>query len=229
MPSRGRFRELGTPTSSSNSKPMNMALEAKLYTADGKESGTVKLDEAFFGREVKLGLIHRLLLLQQANARVNVAHTLTRGERRGSTRKLYKQKGTGHARAGASRSPVRKKGGVAFGPRNDRNFSLMMNKKERRLALCMLLSQKASEMQVKIIESFSAEKTKDVKSVFANMEVVKGVVALMPENQAAFRAIRNLPTVKAIGVNYLNPHDLLKYDALVFTKESLAGLSEIYC
>jgi large subunit ribosomal protein L4 len=205
-----------------------MALEAKLYTAEGTESGSVKLDEAFFGREVKMGLIHRLLMLQQANARIAVAHTLTRGERRGSTRKLYKQKGTGHARAGASRSPVRKKGGVAFGPRNDRNFTLMMNKKERRLALKMLLSMKAQNLQVKIIESFSAEKTKDVKAVFANMEVTKGIVALRPIDQGAFRAIRNLPTVKAIGVNYLNPHDLLKFDSLVFTKESLAELAEIY-
>ena len=87
-----------------------MALSAPLYDSHGTEIGTIDLVETFFGRAVNTGLIHRLLILQHANARLALAHTKTRGERRGSTRKLYRQKGTGNARSGASRSPVRKKG-----------------------------------------------------------------------------------------------------------------------
>ncbi len=130
-----------------------MSIEAKLYTADGKQSGTIALDSRFFERAVDMGLVHRLLLLQRANARIPLAHTKTRGERRGSTRKLYRQKGTGNARAGALRSPVRKGGGIVFGPRSNRNFTIRMNKKERRLALAMLLSDKASNAQIKVLES----------------------------------------------------------------------------
>jgi len=92
-------------------------MEAPLYNAQGTLVGKVELSDSIFGVEVKLGLIHRLLRYQLSNARIAIAHTRTRGERAGSTRKLYKQKGTGRARAGAAGSPTRKKGGVAFGPR----------------------------------------------------------------------------------------------------------------
>ncbi len=205
-----------------------MTLSAPLYDSHGKESGTIALSDVFFGREVNTGIIHRLLLLQHANARLALAHTKTRGERRGSTRKLYRQKGTGNARSGASRSPVRKKGGVVFGPRNDRNYSLGMNKKERRVALFSLLSSKAKDTSVKVIEAVDANKAKDFVQIFSNMNVKTGVFALTPADLTLFRAVRNLPHVKAIGINYLNPHDLLKYSDLIFTKESLEALAAHY-
>ncbi|MDD2745213.1 MAG: 50S ribosomal protein L4 [Candidatus Gracilibacteria bacterium] len=198
-------------------------MQAVLYTHAGIESGKIELDSAFFGREVNTGLIHRLLVLQNANARNPIAHTKTRSERNGSTRKLYKQKGTGQARVGDSRSPTRRGGGIAFGPLSNRNFELRMNKKERRCALLSILSSKAAGMQVKVIESFStdATKTKDMLKVFANMNLSSAVLAVLPTDTAVFQAGRNVPTVKVIGANYLNPHDLLKFKELVFTKESL--------
>ena len=204
-------------------------MEAVLYTREGIEKGKISLDDRFFGQTVHTGLIHRLLVLQQSNVRQAIAHTLTRGERRGSTRKLYRQKGTGNARAGASRSPVRKKGGVAFGPRNDRNFVLMMNKKERRLALLSLLSSKAQDARVRIIESLGeVSKTKEMVGLFQKMGVESAVFALNPTDAHLFQTVRNVPTVKAIGINYLNPKDLLKYRDLVFTQESLQSLGDIY-
>lgn len=198
-------------------------MQAVLYTNAGAESGKIELDSALFGREVNTGLIHRLLVLQQANARNPIAHTKTRSERNGSTRKLYKQKGTGQARVGDSRSPTRRGGGIAFGPLSNRNFELRMNKKERRVALVSLLSSKANENQVKVIESLSTgvSKTKDMLSIFANMNLKSAVLAVLPTDTAIFQAGRNVPTVKVIGANYLNPHDLLKFKDLVFTKESL--------
>jgi large subunit ribosomal protein L4 len=199
-------------------------MKAVVYTNTGEASGKeVELDSAFFGREVNTGLIHRLLILQNANARNPIAHTKTRSERNGSTRKLYKQKGTGQARVGDSRSPTRRGGGVAFGPLNNRNFELRMNKKERRCALLSILSSKAADNKVKIIEKFSVEttKTKDMIQIFANMNLSTAVLAVLPTDIAVFQAGRNVPTVKVIGANYLNPHDLLKFKDLVFTTESL--------
>ena len=205
-------------------------MQALLYNSQGIESGSIELQDTIFGREVKPALIHRLLLLQLAGLRNPIAHTKTRGERNGSTRKLYKQKGTGNARAGSARAPNRKGGGVAFGPRNNANFTMNMNKKERRSALLSLLSSKAVSTQIKVIEKFDAtvEKTKNMAGVVKNMNISTGVIAILPEDAHAFRGARNLPNVRAIGINYLNPRDLLKYNELVFTKDSLAKLTSLH-
>lgn len=202
-------------------------MQAVLYSNIGAESGKIDLDATIFGREINSGLIHRLLLLQHANARNAIAHTLTRSARNGSTRKLYKQKGTGQARAGDSRSPTRRGGGVAFGPLNNRNFELRMNKKERRVALFSILSSKATDSQVKVLESFSDKtmKTKDMLALTTKMGLTSAVLAVLPTDIAAFQAGRNIPHVKVIGANYLNPHDLLKFKDLVFTKDSLEFVS----
>jgi large subunit ribosomal protein L4 len=205
-------------------------MEAVLYTKEGKENGTISLKDELFGREVQMGLIHRLLRLQRSNARIAIAHTKSRADVIGSTRKLYKQKGTGSARVGDARSPVRRGGGVAFGPQNDRNFTIRMNKKERRAALFSLLSAKAGENGIKIVESFGedAMKTKKMIDLVTKMDVTSGVFAICPEDTAAFVGGRNIPTVKFIGVNYLNPMDLLKYNNLVFTKASIEKLYSLY-
>jgi large subunit ribosomal protein L4 len=205
-------------------------MEAILYNEQGIESGKVKLAKEIFGKEVSMGLIHRLLVLQQANARVSSAHTKNRGERNGSTRKLYKQKGTGQARVGDARSPTRIGGGVAFGPRNVRNYTLAMNKKERRLALLSLLSSKAGSKKIVVIEGFNAEaaKTKSMKGIVTSMGVKSAVFAVLPEDRNAFQGGRNIPNAKFIGASYLNPKDLLKYDTLVFTKASLEKVTAFY-
>ncbi len=205
-------------------------MEAVLYTQEGKENGTITLKDELFGREVQMGLIHRLLRLQRSNARIAIAHAKTRAEVIGSTRKLYKQKGTGSARVGDARSPVRRGGGAAFGPTKDRNFTIRMNKKERRAALFSLLSAKAVENGIKVVESFSADtsKTKQMIDLVTKMNVTSGVFAICPEDTGAFIAGRNIPTVKFIGINYLNPMDLLKYNNLVFTKASIEKLYSLY-
>ncbi len=198
-------------------------MQAALYSNTGAESGKIELDQEIFGREVNTGLIHRLLVLQHANARNAIAHTKTRSERNGSTRKLYAQKSTGQARAGDARSPTRRGGGIAFGPLKNRNFTLGMNKKERRVALFSILSAKAAESKVKVIESLPTTviKTKDMITLVGAMDLKSAVLAVMPTDTAIFQAGRNIASVKVIGANYLNPHDLLKYKELVFTKASL--------
>lgn len=205
-------------------------MQAVLFTDKGVESGKIKLDDRVFGKTVHMGLIHQLLKVQHANARTPIAHTKTRSERNGSTRKLYKQKGTGQARAGDSRSPTRRGGGVAFGPLNVRDYSIRMNKKERRLALFGLLSNKAKDSQVKVLESLSAKmiKTKDMLELAQTMNLKSAVLAVRPEDKAAFQAGRNIPNIKVIGANYLNPHDLLKYQDLILTKDSLEFILSHY-
>lgn len=205
-------------------------MEAILFNQTGVESGKIKLNEVIFGKEANDGLVHRLLMLQRSNARNPIAHTKTRWERRWSTRKIYKQKWTWHARAWGARSPLRKKGWVAFGPRSNRNFTIMMNKKERRLALLTLLSNKARNNQVKVVESIVIDdsKTKDMEKIVANMQIITALFAMLPNDRNLFLATRNLKNVKPIGVNYLNPADLLKFKDLVFTKESLEFLVQFY-
>jgi len=205
-------------------------MEAILYNKDGIEAGQIELSPVVFAHEVNVGLIHKLFLLQRANARIAIAHTKNRGEVRGSTKKLYRQKGTGSARVGDARSPIRMGGGVAFGPRNNRNFTIAMNKKERRLALLSLLSSKAADKKIKVLEALPTEagKTKTMISLAKNMNIKTGVLAILPEDTAGFQGGRNVPNLKVIGSNYLNPRDLLKYEDLVFTKASLEKAIALY-
>ena len=135
-------------------------MKAPLFDITGKNTGTVDLQASHFGVTPNMSLIHRLLVLQQANARISIAHAKHRGEVAGSTKKMFKQKGTGNARMGDRRSPMRRGGGAVFGPRSERNFSLDMNRQERRLALTSLLSTKANENNVKVIAGFTTETAK---------------------------------------------------------------------
>lgn len=201
-------------------------MKAPLYDTSGQKKGTVDLKATHFGVTPNMGLIHRLLVLQQANARVAIAHTKHRGEIAGSTKKLFKQKGTGNARMGDRRSPMRRGGGVVFGPRNDRNFTLTLGKQERRLALLSLLSTKASANSVKVLEELSLDhaKTKAMKSLFTAIESPKAVLAVTREETARVQGAYNIHTIKVVNVEYLNPHSLLKYTDLVFTKASLEHL-----
>ncbi len=199
-------------------------MQTKLLSQEWKEIGTVELNDSVFGVDVNKGLIHRALVYQLANARQNVAHTKTRGDRQGSTRKLYKQKGTGRARAGSSRSPIRRKGWVAFGPRNTVNFSLSMNKKERRLALFSVLTTKLRDNKLLVLDSvqFSEIKTKNMVQVLNNLPYEKSVLlALSDKNEMIEKSSANIPNMKTLLVDYLNIADLLKYNTLVLLKDSL--------
>lgn len=203
-------------------------MEIKMYTQNGKENGTIELNESVFGLESNEGIVHRALVYQLANARLNVAHTKTRGERRGSTRKIYKQKGTGRARMGSARSPIRKKGWVAFGPRNNRNFTLSMNKKERRLAINILLSDKVRNEKLIVLDKLSLKeiKTSEMVKVFKSLpEHNKILLALKEKDEVIMKSANNLPNVKNLLLSYLNVKDLLKYDTLVLLKDSIEELN----
>lgn len=203
-------------------------MKAPLFDKTGKSKGTVDLQASHFGVAPNLGLIHRLLILQQANGRIAIAHTKHRGEVAGSTKKMFKQKGTGNARMGDRRSPMRRGGGVVFGPRNTQNWEVAMNKQERRLALLSLLSTKATKESVKVINTFDkvGAKTKDMVTFLAAITAKKPLIAVTREERAALLGANNLPNTRVVNVEYLNPHDLMKFDDLIFTEASLAHLYE---
>jgi large subunit ribosomal protein L4 len=201
-------------------------MKAPLYDITGKQKGSVDLEASHFGVTPNTSLIHRLLVMQQANGRIAIAHTKHRGEVAGSTRKLFKQKGTGNARMGDRRSPMRRGGGVVFGPRSDRNFSFCMNAQERRLALLSLLSTKASEDAIKVVESFkeSGSKTKTMSAFIKSIEANRPLLAITREERDEVMGAENIVGVRVVNVEYLNPHDLLKFKYLVFSEASLKHL-----
>ncbi len=205
-------------------------METKLLNQEGKEIGTVELNEWVFGVDINEGLIHRALVYQLSNARQVVAHTKTRADVRWSTRKIFKQKWTWQARAWGNRSPIRIWGWVAFGPRNTVNFTKAMNKKERRLALCSVLSSKVKSNNVLVLDTikFKEIKTKNMEAVLNAIPYTKNVLlALAWRNEVVEKSARNIPQVKALTVDYLNIKDLLKYTTLVLLKDSVEKLNNL--
>lgn len=205
-------------------------MKTNLFDQNGSVISEIELNEAVFWLELNEGLIHRALVYQLANNRMVVAHTKTRGERKGSTRKLYKQKGTGRARAGSANSPIRKKGWVAFGPRNTVNFTLSMNKKERRKALFSVLSSKLANNNLIVVDKIdlAEAKTKNMIEVVNKLAISKNaLLAISSKNEVIERTSANLPNVKTILADYLNMKDLLKYDTLVLMKDSLSTLDRL--
>lgn len=190
----------------------------------------MKLNDKVFGIEVNEGLVHRALMLQLANGRLALSHTKTRGEVRGSTRKLFRQKGTGRARAGSNRSPIRIGGGVAMGPRNNRNYTLQMNKKERQRALFSVLSAKAKDKQLLVVKNLDVKeaKTKMMSAIFAALPTGKtSLVAIAEKNESTQRSAENLKNVKMIQASYLNIADLLKYETLVLPEDTVKHLNSL--
>lgn len=205
-------------------------METKLLNQEGKEIWSIELNDTVFNVEVNAWLIHRALIYQLANDRVNVAHTKTRWDRNWSTRKLYKQKWTGRARAWSSRSPIRRKWWVAFWPRNNANFSLSMNKKERKIALFSILTTKVRENKLLVIDAinFPEIKTKNMVNFMTKIPYEKNILlAIWDNNEVVVKSSSNLPNVKTVWVEYLNIHDLLKYNTLVLLKDSVNKLNSL--
>ena len=205
-------------------------METKIYNQEGKASGSVELNESIFAVVVNENLVHRALVYQLANARIAVAHTKTRWERRGSTRKIYRQKWTGRARMGSNRSPIRKKGWVAFGPRNNRNFTISMNRKERRAALFSVLTSKFQDNNLIVVDgiSFDVPSTKKADAFYKALPYEKNILFwLVDSNSMIEKSSANLPYVKTILSSYLNIKDLLKYNTLVLEKDSLEKLNAL--
>jgi large subunit ribosomal protein L4 len=201
----------------------------KVYNIEGKEVGSLELNDAVFGVEVNNHLMHMATVLQLANKRQGTQSALTRAEVSGGGRKPWKQKGTGHARQGSTRSPQWTGGGVVFAPK-PREYSFKMNKKEKSLAVKSALTTKVQNDKLIVLDgiSFDEIKTKKMKAVLDSLKLDKALVVLDKKDENVILSARNLPTVKTALSNAINVYDILKYDALVITKDAVAQIEEVY-
>jgi len=202
-----------------------------LYTQTGEKKGQIEGSKKFFEAKINRDLMHQALVMQLANYRNPYAHTLTKSEIRGGGKKPYAQKGTGNARQGSSRNPQFRGGGVTFGPRNNRNYTVAMPKKQRRAALFSALTLKAQGNQIFALESYDAKavKTKPFSQMIEKLPVEKDLLVVIPaKNDIIQRSSKNIPYIKTILVNYLNIADLQKYDKVMFLKDALSKMEEVF-
>lgn len=205
--------------------------KVKVYNMKGEVTGEENLDPDIFGVETKVGLIHQAVLAQMANRRQILAHTKNRGEVRGGGIKPWRQKGTGRARQGSIRSPLWVGGGVVFGPTKNRNFKQKINKKMRRKALLMCLSDRARDEKIVIIDklemdSFKTKKFLEVLNTLPNKEK-KTLLVLVGNDKKIVKSAANLPYVKTIEARGLNTADVLNYDYLMIPVESLRAMEKV--
>lgn len=206
-------------------------MKIDLYLQSGEKKGAVEVSDDIFMAPVNDELIRLSVIRQLANARQASAHVKHRGEVRGGGKKPWRQKGTGRARFGSTRNPIWRGGGVAFGPRNTRNYTLNMPKKARRAALFSCLSQKAAENQVFALEAYMAQapKTKDFNMLVNKLPVGRSLLLVLDKKDEVIeKSARNLPHVKTILVDYLNPHDLLRFENIMFMEASLKRAEELF-
>ncbi|MBU1034492.1 50S ribosomal protein L4, partial [Patescibacteria group bacterium] len=189
------------------------------------------LNPVIFGVKVKPALVHEAMVAQQANARKNVGHTKTRGEVRGGGKKPWKQKGTGRARQGSIRSPQWVGGGIAHGPRKERNFSLKINAKVKRQAFLMALSDKVAHEKLVLLEKpvFTEEKTKQAALMFKKLPLGRRTLFVIPSsNPGLLRMVRNIPNVHLVTANTLNLVDVLTAPSVLMQQEVLPVLEKTY-
>ncbi len=201
----------------------------KVYNIEGKEVGTMELNDAVFGVEVNEHLMHMAVVSQLANKRQGTQSAKTRAEVSGGGRKPWKQKGTGHARQGSTRSPQWTGGGVVFAPK-PRDYSIKMNKKEKAAAIKSVLTSKVAEEKFIVVEglTFDEIKTKKMAAVLENLKVNKALVVLDKKDENVILSARNLPAVRTTMSGSVNVYDVLKYDNVVITKEAVAQIEEVY-
>lgn len=203
-----------------------------LYNFEGKAVGEISLDASIFEVAADMAVVHEAVIAQQANSREVIAHTKGRGEVAGSGKKPWKQKGTGRARHGSRRSPIWVGGGITFGPTNQRNFTVKMNKKARRKALAMVLSDKVASNQFLAVETLATTegKTKTLTAFLKNLPAsnVSTLVVLEPANKLAARAARNLQKVATIPANSLNVVDLLSHERVIASRDAIDVLTATY-
>ena len=203
--------------------------KVSVYNIDGKEVGSIELSDSIFGVEINEHLVHMAVLQQLANNRQGTQKAKTRSEVRGGGRKPWRQKGTGHARQGSTRSPQWTGGGVVFAP-VPRDYSFKLNKKEKRIALKSVLTSKVAEGKLVVVDELKLDeiKTKKFVEVLNNLKVEKALVVLNDMDTNVIASAANIPTVKTAQTNELNVFDALKYDTVVLTKDSVATIEEVY-
>jgi large subunit ribosomal protein L4 len=206
-------------------------MKIEIYNQKGEVAKTMELPKEVFEVEPKEELIHQALVRQLANSRNPIAHTQTKGEVSGGGRKPFRQKGTGNARQGSITNPHFVGGGVAFGPRNTRNFELDMPKKQRRKALLMALSIKATESKIFGLDAYddASAKTRSMADLVAKLPVKRNVLMVTSSIEPLIQRVsRNLPNVKTITAPYLNILDLQKYDSICFVGDSIEKTKQTF-
>ena len=200
-----------------------------VYNIEGKEVGTIDLNDAVFGVEVNEHLLHMAVVNQLANKRQGTQKAKTRSEVSGGGRKPWRQKGTGHARQGSTRSPQWTGGGVVFAP-TPRDYSIKLNKKEKRAALKSALTTRVLENKFIVLDemNFGEIKTKNFQNMLNNLEVSKALVVLEDGNTNAALSARNIANVKTAWTNTINVYDILKYNTVIVTKAVVATIEEVY-
>ncbi len=200
-----------------------------VYNMEGKEVGSMDLNDAIFGVEVNEHLVHMAVVQQLANNRQGTQKAKTRSEVRGGGRKPWRQKGTGHARQGSTRSPQWTGGGVVFAP-VPRDYSFKLNKKEKRAALKSALTTRVQENKFIVVDELKMDeiKTKKFAEVLNNLKVEKALVVLNDMDQNVIASAKNIPTVKTAQTNEVNVFDVLKYDTVVVTQAAVKTIEEVY-
>ncbi len=200
-----------------------------VYNMEGNEVGTLELNDAVFGVEMNEHLVHMAVVSQLANKRQGTQKAKTRSEVSGGGRKPWRQKGTGHARQGSTRAPQWTGGGVVFAP-VPRDYTIRLNKKERRAALRVALTSRVNDNKFVVVDElkFDAIKTKNFVNVMKNLKVAKALVVLDSNDQNVILSARNVQDVKTTQVNTINVYDILKYNTVVATKAAVAAIEEVY-
>ena len=199
-----------------------------VFNMEGKEVGTLDLSDAVFGVEVNEHLVHMAVVWQLANKRQGTQKAKTRSEVSGGGRKPWRQKGTGHARQGSTRSPQWTGGGVVFAP-VPRDYSFKLNKKEKRAALKSALTSRVQENKLIVVDElkFDEIKTKNFKQVMDNLKVSKGLVVINENDKNVVMSAKNMPTVNTTLTSTLNVYDVMKAGTVVLTKDAVKTIEEV--
>lgn len=201
----------------------------KVYNIEGKEVGSIELNDAVFGVQINEHLMHMAVVNRLANKRQGTQSAKTRSEVRGGGRKPWRQKGTGHARQGSIRAPQWKGGGVVFAPK-PRDYSFKMNRKEKSAAVKSALTSRVAENKIYVMDAINLDefKTKKVKAMLDALKVEKALIVLDKKDEKVIFSARNIPAVRTALFNTINVYDILKYDTLVITKDAVAQIEEVY-
>ena len=200
-----------------------------VYNTEGKEVDKLELNDNVFGVEINEHLVHLAVISQLANSRQGTQSAKTRSEVSGGGRKPWRQKGTGHARQGSTRSPQWTGGGVVFAPK-PRDYSMKMNKREKQIAIKSALTSKVQDSKLIVVDEFKLDEIKTSKfaQILDNLKAPKALVVTKDKDEKVVLSARNIPTVKTTMTNSINVYDILKYDSLVITKDAVAAIEEVY-
>jgi len=205
-----------------------------LYNLEGEKTGTVELPENIFNIEINNDVIYQVVNVQMANSRQNLAHTKNRGDVRGGGKKPWRQKGTGRARHGSTRSPLWRGGGITFGPRNDENFSRKINKKIKQKALFMVLSSKLQDKELVVVDDLKINEPKTkimsiiLKKIFKDKKKISVLVTVSKDKKNVSVAMKNIPNSKTVFADSLNVLELLSFKYLLIDKEAIGVIEKTY-